>query len=237
MSIDLPRGLLLDLDDTILSYDSLGDAAWLYACERYCDRCGLDAATLDARLREYRDWYWSDPERNRLGRLRLDETRTQIIDTALRQLGVDDSTLALELTTTFRDVRDANIDFLPGARDTLEYFTRRGLPLALVTNGESGMQREKLLRFDLERYFQVICIEGERGFGKPDRRAFETALSALDLPPGEVWMVGDNLQADIHGAQQVGVFAVWNDYRRRGLPPESPVKPDRIINRLADLLI
>jgi putative hydrolase of the HAD superfamily len=237
MSTDLPRGLLLDLDDTILSYDSVGDAAWLHACECYCGRCRLDAPTLDARLREYRDWYWSDPERCRLGRLRLDETRTQIIDTALRQIGIDDPTLAAELTTTFRDLRDASIDFLPGAQDTLEEFTRRGLPLALVTNGQSEMQREKLHRFGLGRYFQAVCIEGEVGFGKPDRQAFENALSQLNLQPQDVWMVGDNLQADIRGAQQVGIFAVWNDYRRRGLPPDAQVQPDLTINSLSDLLI
>jgi HAD superfamily hydrolase (TIGR01549 family) len=238
MSTDtpLPTGLLLDLDDTILSYDAVGNAAWLHACELYCHRTGLDAVTLDLALRKYRDAYWADPERNRLGRLRLDETRLQIIQTTLQDMNIDDATLAADLTTTFVAVRDASIDFLSGARETLEELVARRIPLALVTNGQSDMQREKIARFELERYFKVFCVEGELGFGKPDPRAFETALAGLGLGPGDVWMVGDNLEWDIRGAQQVGIFAVWNDYRVRGLPADSPVQPDRIINRLADLL-
>jgi HAD superfamily hydrolase (TIGR01549 family) len=239
MSTDapLPAGLLLDLDDTILSYDAVGNAAWLAACERHCDRCGMDAHTLNEALRKYRNWYWADPERNREGRLRLEETRLQIIETALREMGIDEDRLALDLARTSSELRDASIDFLPGAHEALDEFTRRGIPLALVTNGQMEPQREKIVRFDLERYFRVICVEEELGFGKPDPRAFETALTGLGLEPGDVWMVGDNLEWDIRGAQQVGIYAVWNDYRVRGLPADSPVQPDRIINRLAELLV
>ena len=44
------------------------------------------------------------------------------------------------------------------------------------------------------------------------------------------------LQADIKGAQQVGMYAVWNDHAGTGLRPGSRVQPDRIIRRLGDLL-
>lgn len=236
MSTDLPVGLLLDLDDTILTYDAVSGPAWRGACERHCDRAGLDAPTLDSALREYRNWYWSDPERHRLGRLRLDQTRVEIITTALQQLGIHDASLAVSLTTTFRDLRDAASGFLPGAQEALDEFARRGVRLALLTNGGSSLQRAKLERFNLERYFEIICIEEELGFGKPDPRVFATALSALDLQPADVWMVGDNLTADVAGAQQAGIFGIWNDFRARGLPPDAPARPDRIINRLAELL-
>ncbi len=238
MSTDrqLPAGLLLDLDDTILSYDAVGDAAWRLTCERYCDRCSLDAPTLDRSLREYREWYWSDPERNRQGRLRLDETRVWIIAHALQRLGIEEGGLAAEITSTFRELRDASIGFLPGAQETLEELTRRGVPLALVSNGQAELQRAKLERFDLERYFRAICIEGEMGFGKPDGRAFAAALAGLGLQPEEVWMVGDNLEWDIFGAQQAGIYAIWNDYRGGGLPPDSAIAPDRIVRRLAELV-
>lgn len=140
------------------------------------------------------------------------------------------------MTTCFRDLRDEAIGFLPGAQEALDEFVRRDLGLALLTNGQTELQRAKLDRFGLERYFHAICVEGELGFGKPDPRVFEIALNALALEPGDVWMVGDNLEWDVFGAQQCGIFAVWNDYGGRGLPEGAEVKPDRIIRRLAELV-
>jgi len=45
------------------------------------------------------------------------------------------------------------------------------------------------------------------GFEKPHPRAFEAAISALDHP-GAVWMIGDNIEADVLGAESVGLRAI-----------------------------
>jgi putative hydrolase of the HAD superfamily len=232
----LPPGLLLDLDDTILTYDLVSADAWRRACAQHSGRCGVPAEELYTVLGEVRAWYWSDPERHRQGRLRLEEARAELTLLGLQRLGVDDAALASALSTSYRDERDAAIDFFPGAREALEGFVRRGVRLALMTNGQSEHQRAKLERFDLERFFEVICIEGEMGFGKPDRRVFETALQGLSLRPEEVWAVGDNLEWDVAGPQNLGIYGIWNDYRRHGLPEGSAVRPDRVICSLAELL-
>jgi FMN phosphatase YigB (HAD superfamily) len=49
-------------------------------------------------------------------------------------------------------------------------------------------------------------------------------------------MVGDDLQRDIAGAQKLGIYSIWCDYGRNGLPEGSRVKPDKIINNIAELL-
>jgi putative hydrolase of the HAD superfamily len=232
----LPAGLLLDLDDTILTYDAVADEAWRCTCEEYGPRCGVAGPDLNAVLAEVREWYWSDPERNRLGRLRLLEARIELTLLGLQRLGVDDPPLAAELSEAYRQRRNEASGFFPGAREALEEFNRRGVRLALMTNGGSDLQRAKLQRFDLERFFTAICVEGETGFGKPDRRVFETALNGLGLGPEQVWAVGDNLECDVAGPQQMGIYGVWNDYRRGGLPEGSAIRPDRIICSLSELL-
>ena len=232
----LPPGLLLDLDDTILTYDVLSHEMWQRTCEAFAARCGTDAGTLHRTLDDMRGWYWRDPERSRAGRLRLNEARAEVVHLGLQSLGADDRALAAELAEDFRTNRDAAIGFFPGARETLDELRRRGLRLALITNGQSHLQRAKLQRFDLEPYFDVICVEGEMGFGKPDRRAFESALAGLGLGPDETWMVGDNLTWDILGAQALGIFSVWHDARRRGLPADPPAVPDHTIYALSELV-
>jgi putative hydrolase of the HAD superfamily len=111
----------------------------------------------------------------------------------------------------------------------------QGCRLALLTNGSSRGQREKINRFDLAGLFDMILVEGEVGFGKPDPRMYARALSELNAAADEAWMVGDNLEWDVAGPQREGIAGIWIDRRGHGVPPGGQVRPDRIITRLADL--
>lgn len=44
-------------------------------------------------------------------------------------------------------------------------------------------------------------------FGKPDARLFHAAIEDLDLPPGQVLMVGDDVTGDVDGARAAGLAA------------------------------
>ena len=46
---------------------------------------------------------------------------------------------------------------------------------------------------------------------KPDRILFDIALRKAGLCAGEVWYCGDNPQADIESAAQVGIYPIWYD--------------------------
>jgi putative hydrolase of the HAD superfamily len=51
----------------------------------------------------------------------------------------------------------------------------------------------------------------------------------------DAWMVGDNLEWEVEIPQRLGIYAVWVDVIGAGLPPDSPIRPDRIIRTLAEL--
>jgi putative hydrolase of the HAD superfamily len=108
--------------------------------------------------------------------------------------------------------------------------------LALVTNGAAAPQRAKVIRFALEERFDHIQIEGEHGFGKPEERAYTHAMEALGVGPQETWMVGDNLEWEIVAPQRLGIYAIWYDGYSAGLPADCPIRPDRIIRSLPELL-
>lgn len=110
------------------------------------------------------------------------------------------------------------------------------MALALITNGAAAPQRAKIRRFDLERHCGAVLIEGELGFGKPDGRVYETALQRLGLSPDAVWAVGDNLEWDVAGPQRLGLTGVWHNYRCRGLPKGTRVRPDGIVSSLSELV-
>ena len=232
----LPRALLLDLDDTILD-DSCGViACWRDACHAHQSRMnGLDADVVFEAIDGMREWYWSDPERHRAGRLELAWARGEVVRLALADLGVDDDDLARLIGDTYHAMRDGAIRPFDDAVATVEWLRSQGCRLALLTNGGSRGQRRKIDRFGLAPLFDAILIEGEVGFGKPDPRIYAQALAALDVPAGEAWMVGDNLEWDVAGPQREGIAGIWIDARGRGVPSGHTVRPDRIIGRLAEL--
>ena len=77
----------------------------------------------------------------------------------------------------------------------------------------------------------------EHGFGKPEERAYKHAMEVLGVGPDETWMVGDNLEWEIVAPQRLGMYAIWRDGYGVGLPRNSPIRPDRIIRRLSELLL
>jgi len=81
--------------------------------------------------------------------------------------------------------------------------------LGLLTNGYPKMQREKLKRSGLEKYFEVVIVSGEHGIHKPDVRLFEMACQKMGLKPEEIAFVGDTFAADILGAMRCGMVPIW----------------------------
>jgi putative hydrolase of the HAD superfamily len=233
----LPSAILFDMDETLLTNTLPIDAAWQQACYISAkENKSFPPDLLLEQINIIREWYWSDPERHRLGRLNLLKARTDVVTMALAKLGYRDEKTAARIAMDYSSLIDRSLDFFPRAEDTLRHLVKKKVKLGLLTNGAGAVQQDKIKRFGLSRYFSTILIEGELGFGKPDRRVFETAVTKLDVTPGQTWMVGDDLQRDIAGAKQSGIYTVWCDYESNGLPEGAKVKPDKIIGNLAELL-
>lgn len=124
----------------------------------------------------------------------------------------------------------------PGAIETLQRFRHDGVKLGLITNGAKEPQSAKIDRFGLKSLFDSIVIEGEFGIGKPDRSVFEYSLEKLGVSPQQTWMIGDHLEFDVGASQELGIWGIWVDWRRSGLPENSKVKPDRIVHLISELI-
>jgi putative hydrolase of the HAD superfamily len=231
-----PRALLLDLDDTILDDSSLVHECWREACAGQAHRFApLDQAVVVEAIRTASRWYWGDADRHRTGRLELEAARREVVNIALAGLGIDDAPLAAAIGDAYSHQRDTGMEPLPEAIDTVRWLRESGRRLALLTNGAGPAQRKKVVRFGLADFFDVILIEGEMGFGKPDERVYHRALAALEVPPSDAWMVGDNLEWDVHAPQKLGISGIWIDLRGRGVPQESTVRPDHVVKGLSDV--
>jgi len=238
----LPRAILFDMDDTLISAYAQPEKAWQEITREFADALHplphdvvADAITVAA------DAFWSDEERHRQGRLQLTDARSGIVAEAFAALASaghrpPPADLTQRMAHRYGTYREEKMYLFDGAHDVVDWFRDRGVRLALVTNGTGEAQRAKIERFDLGHRFHHIQIEGEHGFGKPDERAYRHAMSVLGVGPHETWMVGDNLEWEVVAPQRIGIHAIWHDALGRGLPAGSPVKPDRIIRSLTELL-
>jgi putative hydrolase of the HAD superfamily len=231
-----PRAILFDLDDTLINDTGDVDKLWREVSFEAAARCGeVEGETLLRAIDRVRLWYWDDAERHREGRQDLRAATRWIVNEAMTSLGLAQERLAEWVAHEYRDRRDAALHLIPGAIETLERVRLGGVRTALLTNGSAAAQRAKIERFDLARHFDAIFIEGEFGRGKPDPSVYQAALQALAAPPGETWMVGDNLEWDVAAPQRLGVSGIWIDRRGRGVPADAGVTPHRVIRHVAEL--
>jgi HAD superfamily hydrolase (TIGR01509 family) len=228
----IPSYLVLDLDDTILDYSAPAEIVWKQLYPVYAKKAGVPAARLQQAVDESRRWYWSDPDRFREGRLNLQQARRVFVRAGFEKLGIPDSRLADEMADFFSREREIVVRPLDGAIEALEILRARGAVMALLTNGEASLQRAKIVRFGLERFFRAILIESEIGVGKPDPLAHRTALAALGVTPDQAWMVGDDLEFDIRPARAMGMRTAWI----RGAAPEKRSPADLVVPSLRALV-
>lgn len=118
-----------------------------------------------------------------------------------------------------------------GAVDLLEHLHGR-IPMVLLTNGLSAVQRSRFARAGVSDYFAGIVISEEVGVQKPEPAVFAIALSHA---PGadRAIMVGDNLYSDVQGALNAGIDACWFNFRGMAADPE--VTPTFTVRSLAEI--
>jgi putative hydrolase of the HAD superfamily len=236
-SPSLPPAILFDLDDTLITAHPDPRAAWRRAIDTLPERPeGLDLHGAAEAIHRAARWFWSDPARHREGRLNIAVARRNIVTRGLESAGVADAGYVERLSDHYEAMRTAETALFPDAVDTLVALAERGVRLGLITNGAAEPQRAKIERFDLERHFVHVQIEGEMGFGKPEEQAYAHALAALGTTVEDTWIVGDNLDWEVMVPQRLGFHAIWRDPTGRGLPAGHPARPDRVITRLAELL-
>ncbi len=148
--------------------------------------------------------------------------RRRTWELTLQRAGSGDLSPADALAARFLAARRHSHRLFP---DAIRVLTRLGshLPLVLLTNGASSLQREKVEAVGLAPYFAKIVVSGEVGIGKPDPAVFEHALGRLGVRPAEAVIVGDSLSRDVAGGAAAGVPAIWLNRTGGQVPAATPV--------------
>lgn len=95
----------------------------------------------------------------------------------------------------------------PGATEVLEGLQSK-YRLHIITNGFRDVQYFKMKNAGIIDFFSTVTDSESVGVKKPDPKIFHKAITDAGSKPENGLMVGDNFEADISGALQVGMQAI-----------------------------
>jgi putative hydrolase of the HAD superfamily len=239
MARNFLRAVLFDLGGTLMYERATWDAINARADEaltNYLRAEGLELnlSTFPREFRKRLRKYFQQREKDL-----LETTYSFVLRDVLRDKGYGDipeSMLRTALDKLFA-ITQTNWTLEEDTLPTLQKLEEDGYRMGLISNAGDDQDVQQLARrFGIAQYFDFILTSAACSYRKPHKRIFELALSNWYFLPAEAVMVGDNLDADVRGAQSVGLFAVWLS-RRAGERTEDQlsIQPDASLSSLSEL--
>lgn len=120
---------------------------------------------------------------------------------------------------------------------TLKKVEEDGYRMGLISNaGDDKDVQQMIHKFGIGHFFDFALTSAACSYRKPHPRIFELALSNWYFLPAEAVMIGDNLDADIRGAKEAGLGAIWIKRRAASQGATQPQgQPDAVVSSLAEI--
>jgi putative hydrolase of the HAD superfamily len=204
--------VLFDLDDTLVDQEGASRAALL----DWLPELGLDLADREELVTAWATIAEAAYGRYQRRELTFAEQRRVRVREFLGSDASDDE--ADELFSGYLTRYERGWAAFGDAVPALRRVRDAGLVVAVLTNGGAVHQRLKLDRTGLAEHLDVVVSTDDLPAGKPDPRAYAVACEILGVVPGDVLMVGNDVEKDYLGPLDAGLGAVLLD--REGRHPE-----------------
>ncbi|MBW4888594.1 YjjG family noncanonical pyrimidine nucleotidase [Mucilaginibacter sp. HMF5004] len=213
------RHIFFDLDHTIWDFDKNAEETLQELFVTYkLAALGLNSA--DAFIETYtrnNHQLWADYHVGKISKETLRETRFK---KTFLDMGLSPELIPLQFEDDYVTLCPTKNNLFPDAHATLEYLYNK-YPLHLISNGFLESTEMKIGKTDLGKYFQNVIISEVVGVNKPDKAIFEHALNLAGAVKEESIMIGDSIEADIRGALNFGMDAIY--FNPAGLPKPGDV--------------
>lgn len=221
------KDIFFDLDHTIWDFDKNAEETLheLYFKFKFDDLFQQNTADQFIgvyTVNNHRVWelyHHGKIDKTTLRKLRFADTFTE--------LGVDPELFPTAFEEEYLAICPTKTNLFPHAIETLDYLQAK-YNLHLISNGFKEACQSKLKHSNLSPYFKTIVISELFGVNKPDPRIFEHALNNGSAQKESSIMIGDNIDADVRGAQNVGMDAIFFN-------PVGANKPTDVNHMIIDL--
>lgn len=201
------KHLFFDLDHTIWDFDRNAEETLheLFVVYKLHD-LGLHSA--DVFIETYtrnNHQLWADYHLGHISKETLRETRFK---KTFLDLGLSHDVIPYQFEDDYVRICPTKTNLFPGAHQTLQYLQQK-YRLHLISNGFKESTELKVITTDIGRYFDHVIISEVVGVNKPDKAIFEHALNLSSAKKHESLMIGDSVEADIRGALNFGMDAIY----------------------------
>jgi len=222
--------LFFDLDHTIWDFDKNAEET-LHELYHTYNLKDLGLHSADRFIETYtlnNHQLWADYHVGKISKQVLRETR---FAKTFTDLGVSPERIPHQFEDDYVAICPTKTNLFPLAHETLNYLKDK-YTLHVISNGFKESTEMKINNNGLDIYFENVIISEVVGVNKPDRAIFDHALLLAEANVSESIMIGDSIEADIRGAQNYGMKAIYFN-------PEGKEKPEDVehqINCLSELI-
>jgi len=201
------KHLFFDLDHTLWDFEKNSAEALfeVYVSYKLKERGVEDFKRFHLRYIHHNEFYWS---KYRLGLVDKSTLRVERFHQTLKEFGLNSRNLAKGMEEDYLSISPYKQNLFPGAMEVLSHLGKNHR-MHIITNGFNEVQFIKLRQSGLEPFFEEVITSEQVGARKPSPHIFEVAIKRANAKLEESCMIGDNLEADIQGAINVGMDHVF----------------------------
>lgn len=202
------RHIFFDLDHTLWDFDLNAKEALLELFEQL-DLPAEGVTDFDAFYRHYLHHNQILWDRYHHGHISSEELKWKRMWRTLLEFKIGSEPLARKMSATFLELLPEKQNVFPYTFEILRYLRDKGYLLHLITNGFEQVQWRKLRNSRLDDFFEEVITSERSGSVKPQRAIFEFAFQLTGATTGDSIMIGDNPDADIQGALNMGMHCIF----------------------------
>ncbi|RYY31963.1 MAG: noncanonical pyrimidine nucleotidase, YjjG family, partial [Sphingobacteriaceae bacterium] len=158
-----------------------------------------------------------------LGKITKQELRETRFKSTFIELGLQPETMPVDFEDDYVRICPTKTNLFPHAHETLQYLQSK-YTLHLITNGFKEATELKTAGTKIAGYFKNIIISELIGVNKPDKAIFEHAVNLAGGEKHECIMIGDSIEADVRGALNYGMDAVYFNPLCADKPEDVPLQ-------------
>ena len=241
INVGVIKGIIFDLGGTLIFFDGTWDEVIPRAIEEmYKD---LSEAGLELERQRFLSEFYSRMEKYYIERETdcVELTTVYILKTLLQEWGYKNITqnVLQSAVNALHSVTQTHWHPEEDSIPTLQALKEIGYRLAMISNAGDDLDVQSLVdKAAVRPFFDIIITSAAQGIRKPHPEIFKIVLDYWDFKPSEVVMVGDNLRADIVGANQSGILSAWINRRVNVLDLQEQleqIQPSATISALSKL--
>ena len=107
-----------------------------------------------------------------------------------------------------------------GTTEILDYLSSK-YTLHIITNGFEEVQSKKLKQSGIQPFFEQVITSESVGVKKPNPKVFNYALETANASIDNSIMIGDSFEADILGADAVGLDTIFCNLEHKDINSEN----------------